>query len=76
MFLEIDPEKFQDALTKEGYNKFLCARILNARHEMLMASIPCHDKFRKDVEVEGFQVNPGGACATNEIRNGKQHALT
>ena len=50
--------------------------MLKALCVMLMASTLCHGKFRKDIEAEGYQINPHGICAANKIIKGKQHSLT
>ena len=76
MLLEIDQEKHKDFVISEGRNKVSCAHVLKAFHGVLMASVLCHNKFRKDIEEEGYKVNPHGVCVVNKTTKGKRHALT
>ena len=75
MLLEIDVEKCKEFVIGEGRNEVLCTRILKASCGMLMASILCHNKIRKDIEAEGCKVNPHDVCVANKATKGKQHAL-
>ena len=42
---------------------------------MLMASILDHKKIRKDIEVEGYQVNLCDVCVVSRETSSKQHAF-
>ena len=50
--------------------------MMKALHGVLMARVLHCNKFRKDIEAEGYQVNPCHVCVANKITSGKQHALT
>ena len=76
ILLEIDPEKHKDFAIGEGRNKVPHARMLKSSHGMLMASILCYNKFRENIEAEGYKVNPHDICVAKKITKGKQHALT
>ena len=69
ILLEIDPEKHKDFVIGEGRSEVLHAR-------MLMASLLCCKKFRENIEVEGYRVNPCDDCVANKMAKCKQHDLT
>ena len=66
MVLEIDLAKHQDFLIGEDHNKVLCTSVLKALYGMLMESILCCKKTWKDVEAEGYQVNPHGIFSSKK----------
>ena len=68
MFLEIDPEKHKDFVIGEGRNKVLHVNMMKALCGMLMVSIFCCNKFRKDIEAEVYKVNPCDVCVANKIK--------
>ena len=43
---------------------------------MLIASILYYKKFRKKIELIGFEVNLYDICVANCVVNGKQHTVT
>ena len=50
--------------------------MLKALHGVLMVSILHYNKFRKDIEVEGYKVNPCDVCIVKKTIKGKKHTLT
>ena len=50
--------------------------MLNSLYRMLISSLLYYNKFRKDNESIGFEVNPYYACVANRMVNGKQHIVT
>ncbi len=50
--------------------------MLKALYGMLVASLLYYKKFRKDIEAEGFMVNPYNLCVANCIIKGKQQTVT
>ena len=54
MLLEIDSETHKDFVIGEGRNNFLHVQMLKALYDMLMASVLHWNKFRKDIEEEGY----------------------
>jgi hypothetical protein len=78
MLLEICPGVHDKHVTHEGEQKqkILHARMLKALHGMLVSSVLHHKKFRKDMEEIGFEVNPHNACLANQMKDGKQRAVT
>jgi hypothetical protein len=61
VLLEICPGVHDRCVIVEGKQKIMCARMLKALCGMLISSILCYKKFRKDVEEIGFEVNPAHA---------------
>jgi hypothetical protein len=51
-------------------------RMLKALYGMLISSILYYKKFRKDIELIGFEVNPYDICVANRKVNGKQQTVT
>ena len=43
---------------------------------MLQSALLFHQKFGKDIEANGFVVNPYDPCAANKMVRGKQHTIT
>ena len=48
---------------------------LSASHSMLIASDLCFNKYRKDIEAEGYEVNLRSACTSNKLIRGRANAL-
>ena len=78
MLLEICPGVCDKHVVYEGQQKqkVLCVRMLKALCGMLVSSVLCYKKFRKDIEGVGFEVNPCDMCVANRTIDGKQHAVT
>jgi hypothetical protein len=66
MLLEICPGVHDKHVICEGKQKIMCVRMLKALCGMLVSSVLCHKKFRKDVEETGFEVNPCDMRVANE----------
>ena len=47
-----------------------------ALYGMLQLSLLYYKKFRKDLEEQGFKVNPYDPCVANRMINGNQHTVT
>ena len=56
--------------------KILYVEMLKALYAMLKASILYYNKFRRDIEAEGYTINPYDPCVANKVVNKKQHTLT
>ena len=46
-------------------------RMLKGLYDMMKASILYYDKFRKDIEAEGYVINPYDPCVANKLIQGK-----
>jgi hypothetical protein len=73
---EICPGVYDAHVIYEGKHKVLYVKMLMALYGMLIASILYYKKFRKDIELVGFEVNPYDICVANRTVNGKQHTVT
>ena len=43
---------------------------------MLIANLLHHNKFRRYIEAEDYQLNPCNFCVAKQATNGNQHTLT
>jgi hypothetical protein len=62
ILLELCPGVYDDYVINEGKHKILYVRMLKALYGMLISSILYYKKFRKDIELIGFEVNPYNIC--------------
>jgi hypothetical protein len=76
ILLEICPGVYDDYMINKGKHKILYVRMLRALYGMLVSSILYYKKFRKDIEVIGFEVNPYDICVANRTVYRKQQTLT
>ena len=75
ILLEIDEKKCRDFMIYNGKDKLLYIKMLKVLHSILTASIPYYKKFRKDIEVIGYEANLYNVYIANKIINSKQHIL-
>ena len=75
MLVQIDPNTYQDFVVYEKGRKVLYVEILRAVYGMLVASLLWYEKFRSDLEKEGFVFNDYDPCVANRIKRGKQHTI-
>jgi hypothetical protein len=47
-----------------------------ALYRMLQFLLLYYKKFWKDLEGQGFKINPYNLCVANRMVNGKQHTIT
>ena len=76
ILLEIDEDKHEDFIICHSKEKLPNMKILKVLCSVLVASILCYEKFRKDIKVIGHEANPCNVSAANKIINGKEHTLT
>ncbi len=76
ILIEICPGVYDDYVVYEGKNKVLYVKMLRALYGMLISSVLYYNKFRKDIESIGFEVNPYDICVANRTIEGKQHTGT
>jgi hypothetical protein len=76
ILLELCPGVYDDYVIDEGKYKIMYVSMLKALYGMLISSILYYKKFRKDIELIGFEVNPHDICAANRKVNGKQQTVT
>ena len=76
MLVRLDPELHGDKAVVEGKSKVLCVHIKKAICGMIDSSTLFCKQLRKDLESNGFTVNPCDPCAANKTVNGKQMTVT
>jgi hypothetical protein len=76
ILLEIAQEIYEPFMVYEGKAKVLYVQMLKALYGMLQSSLLYYKKFRGDIELIGFKVNPYDPCVANRIINGKQQTVT
>ena len=76
ILIEICPGVYEDYIVYEGKNKVLYVKMLKALYGMLISSVLYYNKFHKDIESIGFEVNPYDICVANRTIEGKQHTVT
>jgi len=75
ILVQMYPEKYSGYVVEEGGRKTLYVVMLKALYGMMMSSLLYYLKFRGDLEVIGFQVNPYDPCVANRIVRGRQHTV-
>ena len=72
----IAPDVYTKYVTIENGVKVLYLCLLNALYGTLKAALLFYQKLVKDLEAEGFELNPYDLCVANKIINDKQMTLT
>ena len=49
--------------------------MLKVIYRMLQAALLWYNKFRQELEKEGFEFNPYDLCVGNQTKNGSQHTI-
>ena len=75
ILLEMDYEKYGSFVTKENGRRILYVAMSKALYGMLDSAILYYKKFRKDIEEQGYEVNPYDPCVANKMIEGKQHTV-
>ena len=70
--MQVSPEIYHDFVSIENGKKVLYVRLQRALYGMLRSALLFYKKLRKDLESQGFVVNPYDPCVANKIVNGKQ----
>jgi hypothetical protein len=65
ILLELCPGVYNDYVINEGKHNIIYVRMLKALYGMLISSILYYKKFRKNIELIGFEVNPYDICVSN-----------
>ena len=75
ILLEMDYEKYGNFVTKENGRRILYVAMSKALYGMLDSAILYYKKFRRDIEEQGYEVNPYDPCVANKMIDGKQHTV-
>ena len=75
MLVEMDPEMYAPYLVNENGVSLLYVEILKALYGMIKSPLLFYRKLRKDLEADGFTINPYDPCVANKIVDGKQFTV-
>ena len=75
ILVSINPPTYQSYIIFENGQKVLYVKLLKAIYSTLEAALLFYKKLRKDLEEDGYKVNPYSPCVANKIINGKQHTI-
>ena len=75
LLVELAPEVYGPYVVFENGRKVLYVQVIKAIYGMLQAALLWYQKFRKDLEQEGFKFNPYDPCVANRMRKGSQHTI-
>jgi hypothetical protein len=75
MLIAIAPDVYGGFVTYEGKREVLHVEVLRAIYGMLQAALCWYEKFRGDLEGEGFVFNPYDPCVANRKVAGSQHTV-
>ena len=66
------PETYRKHVIYENGKKVSYVKLLKALYGTLKAALPFHPKLVKDLESQGFEINPYDPCVANKMVNGEQ----
>ena len=75
ILVSIDPSTYEPFVTIEYGQKVLYVKLLKAIYGTLEAALLFYKKLRKDLEENGYRVNPYDPCVANKMIEGKQHTI-
>ena len=65
LLVDIAPEVYGPYIVFENGRKVIYVQVLRALYGMLTATLLWYQKFRGDLEKEGFEFNPYDPCVAN-----------
>ena len=76
MLVDIAPDVYGPFITtdKKG-NSLLYVKLLKALYGLMEASLMFYQKLRKDLESQGFEVNPYDPCVANKLIDDEQFTV-
>ena len=75
MLVQLSPEIYGPYVVFEKQRKVIYVQVLKAIYGMLQAALLWYNKFRQELEKEGFEFNPYDPCVGNRTKNGSQHTI-
>ena len=75
MLTQLNPELYGPYVVYERGRKVLYVQVLKAIYGMLQAALLWYNKFREDLEGQGFEFNPYDPCVANRMVKQKQHTI-
>ena len=76
MLVDISPNNYQAFVQHKANQKILYVEMKKALYGMLQSSLLYYKKFWKDLEGQGFKINPYDPCVANRTVEGTQHTIT
>ena len=76
MLVDISPNNYQAFVQHKANQKILYVEMKKALYRMLQSSLLYYKKFWKDLEGQGFKINPYNPCVANRTIKGTQHTIT
>jgi hypothetical protein len=73
--LELYPGYYKDYIVIERNQTILYVQMFNVLYGVLLSPILFYNKFRKDIESIGFEVNLYDICVVNQMVNDKKQAV-
>ena len=73
MLLELDYQLYHDKVVEEKGEKVLCVVAQRAVYGMIQLALMFYQKLRKDLEEQGFKINPCNPCVANKMVNEMWH---
>lgn len=74
--IEIDPSTYLKFVTYKNRVKILYCNVLKAIYGMLTSTLLFYTKWRDDLLLIGYKLNPYDPWIANKIVNGKKHTVT
>jgi len=72
LLIEMHPEIYAPYAIKEKDKTVLYLELMMAMYGMIKAPLLFYRKLRKELEADGFKINPYDICVANKMVNGKQ----
>jgi len=75
MLVQSAPEVYGPCVVFENGKKTLYVEVLRAIYGLLQAALLWYNKFREDLEGQGFKFNPYDPCVANWVVKSAQHIV-
>ena len=75
MLVQRSPKIYRPYVVFEKQRKVIYVQVLKVIYGMLQAALLWYNKFRQELEKEGFEFNPYDPCVGNQTNNRSQHTI-
>jgi hypothetical protein len=76
MLVDIEPQTYKKFVKGEDGSKVIYVQVLRAIFGMLQSALLFYKKLRRDLEENGFTINPYDPCVANKTVQGTQQTVT
>jgi len=77
LIIMVDPKLYRKYITYDSKGiTMLYVQMNKTLHGLLQSVLLLYKKFRKDLEICGFEINPYDPCVVNTVINGHQMTVT